>query len=99
MSRNFNLSFISCFKNAINLIFLVYLNFHSACTDSDTGCLEHGSGVNRKSRKSRRKRTTNLGPRLKVLKVTQGDDAGIKVECQMDTAKQKTITFEFSTLR
>jgi len=25
-------------------------------------------------------------------------DSGLKVECQMETAKRKTITFEFSTV-
>ena len=25
-------------------------------------------------------------------------ESGLKVECQMETAKQKTITFEFSTV-
>jgi hypothetical protein len=53
------------------------------------------SRTNRK--KTRRKRTTNLGPRLKVLNINPMD-AGLKVECQMETAKQKTITFEFSTV-
>ena len=50
-----------------------------------------------KGRKTRRKRTTNLGPRLKVLNINQ-IESGLKVECQMETAKQKTITFEFSTV-
>ena len=68
----------------------------SGHTDSDTGYMD--SMENRTNRKkTRRKRTTNLGPRLKVLNINPMD-SGLKVECQMETAKQKTITFEFSTV-
>ena len=35
--------------------------------------------------------------RLKVLNINT-IESGLKVECQMETAKQKTITFEFSTV-
>lgn len=69
--------------------------YFSAYTDSDTGFLDDPKS--HKGRKTRRKRTTNLGPRLKVLKVNN-IESGLKVECQMETAKQKTITFEFSTV-
>ena len=70
----------------------------SGHTDSDTGGYYMDSIENRTNRKkTRRKRTTNLGPRLKVLNINPMD-AGLKVECQMETAKQKTITFEFSTV-
>ncbi|XP_071746667.1 uncharacterized protein Wnk isoform X16 [Lepeophtheirus salmonis] len=62
-------------------------------TDSDTGHIELSSEAKKERKRTRRKRTTNLGPRLKVLNVS-----GLKVECQMETAKQKTITFEFSTI-
>ena len=74
-----------------------YLAIHdfSAYADSDTGFLEDPKAS--KGRKTRRKRTTNLGPRLKVLNINN-IESGLKVECQMDTAKQKTITFEFSTV-
>ena len=81
-------------KKRLNIFFF----FFSACTDSDTGFLEDKS--NKPKRKHNRKRTTNLGPRLKVLNINpiESDPAGIKVECQMETAKQKTINFEFSTV-
>jgi hypothetical protein len=70
--------------------------FFSGHTDSDTGYMDTlENRTNRK--KTRRKRTTNLGPRLKVLNINPMD-SGLKVECQMETAKQKTITFEFSTV-
>eukprot|EP00096_Caligus_rogercresseyi_P016222 TRINITY_DN87_c0_g2_i7.p1 TRINITY_DN87_c0_g2~~TRINITY_DN87_c0_g2_i7.p1 ORF type:complete len:1758 (-),score=704.72 TRINITY_DN87_c0_g2_i7:2270-7543(-) len=66
-------------------------------TDSDTGHIELSSEAKKEKKRTRRKRTTNLGPRLKVLNVNTME-SGLKVECQMETAKQKTITFEFSTI-
>ncbi len=72
---------------------ILYISAH---TDSDTGFLD-GDGK-AKQKKTKRKRTTNLGPRLKVLNINNIEGGGLKVECQMDTAKQKTITFEFSTV-
>ena len=81
-------------------------------TDSDAGHLEGEgkAGKERKRTKKERKRT-NLGPRIKVLRLVTGEDGeeldpgeleggpktGVKVECQMETSKQKTVTFEFST--
>ena len=74
----------------MNLITLVIF---SAGTDS-----ENPEDPKKQSkRRTHRKRTTNLGPRLKVLGINPIDN-GLKVECQMETAKQKTITFEFSTI-
>ena len=85
---------------------LIYVFFSSAnYTDSDTGFLDDSK--TRKPKRTHRKRTTNLGPRLKVLNILpianqaeaqEGAPNGLKVECQMETAKQKTITFEFSTV-
>ena len=68
--------------------------------DSDTEVFEADakSHAKRTRDKPRRKRTTNLGPRLKVLNINPIPESGLKVECQMETAKQKTITFEFSTV-
>merc|ERR1719509_627056 len=82
----------------------------SGFTDSDTGKEESGEGKpGRKKTKGRR--TTNLGPRLQVIGVVlaseitaeEGEEASapvdgeLKVECQMDTPRQKTVTFEFKT--
>ena len=80
-------------------------------TDSDAGHLEgEGKSKERKRTKKERKRT-NLGPRIKVLRLVTGEEleetesvemdeaakSGVKVECQMETSKQKTVTFEFHT--
>jgi len=65
-------------------------------SDTDVG-IEDAKAHKRTRDKPRRKRTTNLGPRLKVLNINT-IESGLKVECQMETAKQKTITFEFSTV-
>jgi hypothetical protein len=80
-------------------------------TDSDTGTLDGEGKTVRKKTKKERKRT-HLGPRIKVLRIVTGEEAlepgqvestdpdektGVKVECQMETSKQKTVTFEFST--
>ena len=35
---------------------------------------------------------------MNINPIIESDPAGIKVECQMETAKQKTINFEFSTV-
>lgn len=84
----------------------------SGFTDSDTGKEESGEGKpGRKKTKGRR--TTNLGPRLQVIgvvlasEITEGEEEGeeasapvdgeLKVECQMETPRQKTVTFEFKT--
>eukprot|EP00092_Neocalanus_flemingeri_P034746 GFUD01037814.1.p1 GENE.GFUD01037814.1~~GFUD01037814.1.p1 ORF type:complete len:3037 (-),score=859.26 GFUD01037814.1:171-7919(-) len=79
--------------------------------DSDTGLLDGEGKTVRKKTKKERKRT-HLGPRIKVLRIVTGEEAlepgqvespdadsktGVKVECQMETSKQKTVTFEFST--
>jgi len=79
--------------------------------DSDTGILDGEGKTVRKKTKKERKRT-HLGPRIKVLRIVTGEEAlepgqvestdpdaktGVKVECQMETSKQKTVTFEFST--
>merc|ERR1740124_1659428 len=79
--------------------------------DSDTGMLDGEGKTVRKKTKKERKRT-HLGPRIKVLRIVTGEEAlepgqvestdpdaktGVKVECQMETSKQKTVTFEFST--
>ncbi len=69
--------------------------YASAYMDSDTGTGEDPKA--HKARKTRRKRTTNLGPRLKVLNINK-IESGLKVECEMETAMKKTITFEFSTV-
>jgi len=79
--------------------------------DSDTGVVDtEGKNVRKKTKKERKR--THLGPRIKVLRIVTGEDAtepgqeevldpdakpGVKVECQMETSKQKTVTFEFST--
>jgi len=79
--------------------------------DSDTGVVDsEGKNIRKKTKKERKR--THLGPRIKVLRIVTGEDAtepgqeeildpdakpGVKVECQMETSKQKTVTFEFST--
>ena len=87
------------------------LSFRMSVTDSDAGHLDgEGKSKERKRTKKERKRT-NLGPRIKVLRLVTGEDTeegdqadtdevsktGVKVECQMETSKQKTVTFEFHT--
>ena len=85
-----------------------FCHFSLSETYSDAG--EGKPGKERKRTKKERKRT-NLGPRIKVLRLVTGEDGeeldpgeldggpktGVKVECQMETSKQKTVTFEFST--
>ena len=77
-------------------------------TDSDAGHLEGEGKAVRKRTKKERKRT-NLGPRIKVLRritnedgdvagsVEDGSKTGVKVECQMESSKERTVTFEFHT--
>ena len=88
--------------------YLQFRLFSLSETYSDAG--EGKPGKERKRTKKERKRT-NLGPRIKVLRLVTGEDGeeldpgeldggpktGVKVECQMETSKQKTVTFEFST--
>ena len=91
-----------------NNFHLQFSHFSLSETYSDAG--EGKPGKERKRTKKERKRT-NLGPRIKVLRLVTGEDGeeldpgeqdggpktGVKVECQMETSKQKTVTFEFST--
>merc|ERR1719193_1206218 len=80
-----------------------------------TTMLYSPGAVGKKRTKKERKKTANLGPRIKVLRIVPvepgqeaeegsdekvedtSDKADVKVECQMETSKQKTVNFEFST--
>jgi len=79
--------------------------------ESESGAVDGEGKTVRKKTKKERKRT-HLGPRIKVLRIVTGEEeleagqveqadpdakTGVKVECQMETSKQKTVTFEFST--
>ena len=90
---------------------MIMILLRMSVTDSDAGHLEgEGKSKERKRTKKERKRT-NLGPRIKVLRLVTGEEleeaetsemdeaakSGVKVECQMETSKQKTVTFEFHT--
>ena len=60
-----------------------------AGTDSASE-LSESTSDRKPERKKRRKKTVERGPRLTVLEVN-----GSIVECQLETAKQKTVTFKF----
>lgn len=49
------------------------------------------------TKKSKRKKITNLGPVIKVSGIHQVE-GGVKVEAVIETLESKTVTFEFHTL-
>ena len=80
--------------------------FHStAHTDSDADC-EGGRTYPQKCKpEKKKKRTTNLGPRVRVMKSTpvvddRGEIIEVKLECHLEVKTEdscgKTLTFEFS---
>ena len=79
-------------------------------TDSELGHAEGEAGKAVRKRTKKERKRTNLGPKIKVLRLVPGEEiedtgdsdleinkTGVKVECQMETSKQKTVTFEFNT--
>ena len=83
----------------------LFLIFSTAYTDSDAD-YESGKPQQRKSKpEKKKKRTTNLGPRVRVMNSTAITDSGgdvseVKLECHLEVKSEdscgKTLTFEFS---
>ena len=82
-----------------------YECFSTAYTDSDAD-YESGKTQQRKIKpEKKKKRTTNLGPRVRVMNSTAIADSGgeiseVKLECHLEVKSEdscgKTLTFEFS---
>ena len=85
--------------------FVLNILCSTAHTDSDADC-ESGKTHQRKSKpEKKKKRTTNLGPRVRVMNSTaiidtRGDISEVKLECHLEVKTEdscgKTLTFEFS---
>lgn len=83
--------------------FVLNILCSTAHTDSDADC---ESGKSRKSKpEKKKKRLTNLGPRVRVMNSTAVTDnrdniLEVKLECHLEVKTEdscgKTLTFEFS---
>ena len=84
---------------------LLLISYSTAHTDSDADC-ENSKNHPRKSKPDKKKkRTTNLGPRVRVMNSTAITDekeevTEVKLECHLEVKTEdscgKTLTFEFS---
>ena len=74
-------------RSSFIFLIYVYISFSSSETE----------GEKSKSKKPKRKKVTNLGPVIKVTKITD-QGGGVLVEALIETLESKTVTFEFHTL-